>query len=142
MTLFALFRIVTVFGKMNTSRNFARFAWDISPVEREGTRALKIEVVVSLALWSKLIATTIALAFCFWALRGRCGGRCRDAALPNSTDTCSVALPNSTDTCSVALPNSTDTCRAAVICITKTGRKYHKPASSCAQNAIGVLALA
>ena len=130
-----MFRMVTAVGKMNTSQPFARFAWDIYPVEREGTRALKIEMVVSLALCSQLIATTIALAFCFWALRGRCGGRCRDAALPNSTDTCSAALPNSTDTCSVALPNSTDTCRAAFICITKTGRKYHKLASSCAQHA-------
>lgn len=92
------------------------FAWDIYPVEHEGRQALKIEVVVSFALCSQLIAPTIALVSSFWALRDRCKRRCRDAALPNSTNT---SDPN-----------------AAAICTTRTGRRYHRPDSSCAQHAV------
>ena len=83
------------------------FAWDIYPVEIEGARALKFEVVLSPALCSLLIALTIALASYFWVRRGRCGRHSREA----DTD-------------------------VAAICISRTGRKYHKVDSSCARHAV------
>ena len=79
---------------------------------------MKIEVVVSLALCAQFIALTIVLVFVFWALRERCGRRCRDSALPNSTNTSDPDV--------------------AAICITRTGRKYHKADSSCARHAVGL----
>ena len=116
MKLFVLFRMLTAFVQMNTTSFWFGVAWDLYPVEHEGTRALKIEVVVNLALWWQLIAPTIALVSSFWALGDRCGRRRRDAALPNSTDT-------------------SDT-NVAAICTTRTGRRYHRPDSSCARNAV------
>ena len=47
------------------SFSFVFAAWDKYPVETEGMRALKFEVVLSLALCSLLIALTIALACSF-----------------------------------------------------------------------------
>ena len=113
--LFVLFRMLTAFVQMNTSSFWPGFAWDIYPVEREGRQALKIEVVVSLALCAQFIALTIVLVSSFWALRERCGRRCRDAALPNSTNTSDPDV--------------------AAICTTRTGRRYHKPNRACAQHA-------
>ena len=60
MELFVLFRMLTAFVQMNTTSFWFGVAWDLYPVEHEGTRALKIEVVVNLALWWQLIAPTIA----------------------------------------------------------------------------------
>ena len=95
------------------SFSFVFAAWDIYiyiyiyPVETEDMRVLKFEVVLSLALCSLLIALTIALACSFWVMRGRCGRCCRDAD-----------------------PD------VAAICITRTGRKYHKADSSCTRHAV------
>ena len=101
---------------MTTSSFWPGFSCGISLVEGEGRQALKIEVVVSLALCAQFIALTIVLVFSFWALRERCGRRCRDAALPNSTNTSDPDV--------------------AAICTTRTGRRYHRPDSSCAQHAV------
>ena len=101
---------------MTTSSFLLGFSCGISLVEGEGRQSLKIEVVVSLALCAQLIALTIALVCSFLALRGRCGRRCRDAALPNSTNTSDPDV--------------------AAICTTRTGRRYHKPNRACAQHAI------
>ena len=101
---------------MTTSSFWPGFSCGISLVESEGRQALKIEVVVSLALCAQFIALTIVLVSFFWALRERCGRRCRDAALPNTTNTSDPDV--------------------AAICTKRTGRRYHRPDSSCARNAI------
>ena len=101
---------------MTTSSFLLGFSCGISLVEGEGRQSLKIEVVVSLALCAQFIALTIVLVSLFWALRERYGKRCRDSALPNSTNTSDPDV--------------------AAICTTRTGRRYHRPDSSCAQHAV------
>ena len=101
---------------MTTSSFWPGFSCGISLVESEGRQALKIEVVVSLALCAQFIALTIVLVSFFWALRERCGRR-RDSALPNSTNTSDPDV--------------------ATICTTKTGRKYHRLDRACARHAVG-----
>ena len=102
---------------MTTSSFWPGFSCGISLVESEGRQALKIEVVVSLALCAQFIALTIVLVSFFWALRERCGRR-RDSALPNSTNTSDPDV--------------------AAICTTRTGRKYHRPERACARHAVGL----
>ena len=103
---------------MTTSSFWPGFSCGISLVEGEGRQALKIEVVVSLALCAQFIALTIVLVSLFWALRERYGKRCRDSALPNSTNTSDPDV--------------------AAICTTRTGRKYHRPDRACARHAVGL----